>query len=180
MSSNISRLDLNVLPDGYRRRRLPIKKVLLFLGISAAILLAFLVYQLTRDAMNKTGVLQDEASRLTQQAELRRIDTDKITGMTNTLREYDTISGMRGIFTEDIEAINITAEECGIQIITIAQEEEATTIFCQAPGHSTFDSYRQNFEEYCDTLVETDRFSSAYYPPLNFPPIASVSIALER
>lgn len=180
MNNNLPALDLNVLPDGYRRRRLSAKQALLSLVMVAAIILAFLVYQAACDTMDKTADLRDELAPLTQEAELRKLETDRQYGMTKTINEYQTISERRGILTEDLKAIQSTAEEAGIEITSLSHGEESVTIFCHASGHSTFNEYRQAFEHYCEALVQTGRFYSAWYPPLNFPPIASVNIVIER
>lgn len=180
MSSNIPTLNVNVLPDGYRRHRLSAKRVLFVIGIATAVILVYLVYQATFDVMNKANVLQEEVNTLSQEANLRMKVIQQRTEIMNTIGDYNIISEMRGIITEDIAAINTTAEEAGITVTSISYKKEEISISCQATSHSNYNSYSQSFEQYCNALIDTGRFSDATYPSLDFPPTESVSITLSN
>ncbi len=156
-------LDLNVLPEAYRRGRISKRQVFCLLLAVASITIVVILYQAATGAMARTSELQDERDYLQQRV------TQKGT-MISTVEEYHTITGKRGFLTDDVAAIQAAAMQAGIQVTYIQHTGSKVTATCQVP-YILFPEFRLALEEFSTALVQTGRFSAATYPGLSaFPP----------
>lgn len=179
MSNPLSRIDVNVLPDSYRKRRLQRKQILFLLALVILVALTVPLYQLVSNAMDETAAMERQLDTLDQQVEQRKTKVAERAEKIELINEYETINQKRDILSEDVKAIKSAADEVGIDITLISHGGDNATVSCKG-GDLSWDEFRQALDQYCEELIATGRFSSAKRSALSWPLAASITIEIER
>lgn len=181
MSSPAPKFDVNILPDGYRGRRITPRHYLLILALAIIVGLMVPVYQAVSGVIDEVSDLKSERAALLERAELRKVDADEKAGMVSLTKEYQIISDKRGLIVEDLQAITRSAEGLRIEIMSVLHSGEGETISvdCAVPGEPSYEEYEKALEDFTEALTNTERFASAVYPSLGIPLPGSVTIDIE-
>ena len=115
MTSPPERLDVNVLPDSYRRRWLQGRQLLFILTLVILMALAIPLYNLVSSAIEKTAEMNDEVDILNGQLTTWMQDNATKTAMENLVRDYENINQMRTVISDDVEAIENAADQVGME-----------------------------------------------------------------
>ena len=163
-------LNLDILPERYRRKRISFKQVLVLLCTVVGVALLVLLYQVALDAMNATSTLREEVDFLNVRIQLQRMTASEQAVMTSLIDEYDVIDDKRVIVYQDMVVIKDAADQIGIAIASIRCESDKIVINCPSDGYATYDDYRDTFESYYQALLQTGRFASVERPPTDWSP----------
>lgn len=181
MSSPAPKFDVNILPDGYRGRRLTPRHVLLILALVIIVALMVPVYQAVSGVIDEISVLKSERAALLDRAELRKEEANEKAEKVSLTKEYQIISDKRGVVVEDLEAITRSADGLLINIMSVLHSGEGETISvdCEVPGEPSYEEYGKALDDFSGALLQTGRFASAEYDPLPSQLPASVTIDIE-
>ena len=164
MSNHQPKLDLNVLPESYRRRWLSIRQLAILVAMIVAILLTFFFFWATSKAMDKTADLKGELAQLNQQIELRKVKLNERNDMLKAVTEYQIMDDKQGIIAEDVEAIYSAAEGMSFQVASVSHKGGKVVVSCEANVGSPPEDYSElikTFDNYCKVLKQREGFSSA-------------------
>jgi hypothetical protein len=167
-------LNLDILPDRYRRKHMSFRQMTIALGIVAGALLLVLLYQVALDMMGQTDSLQAEANILDSRMQLRSISLSTQADMDMFTAEYDAIDAKRDIVYNDVIAIKNAADRVGIVLDEIIHDGKAVIVNCPSGGYTTYSDYRNTFESYYQALVQTEQFATVERPPTDWMPSSSV------
>ena len=103
---------------------------------------------------------------------LRQAEIKNREPLQKAIAEYNTIVGMGGSFTEDLQVINSTAERLGVEVQSITHVGSSITIACEAERYTTF-------RNYLTSLEESGKFSIGDPPPEGYPYTKEGTIKLE-
>jgi len=80
-------LNLNILPEAYRPKGLPLKQAALLGGLAVAFGLLYPLYQVTSGALAETQRLQSQATQVGHKMDLRRLEQKRFGELTASLSE---------------------------------------------------------------------------------------------
>jgi len=187
-SSQTLRVDINLLPDCYRQRRLQRRQAILVLALLVAVALLYPVYGMTSTAMSQNSSLRSQIEVLNQQIAMRQEASATHNAMVGLTLEYEIIGNKHGVLTEDFQAVVLATQqvegEVPIVVTSITHEGRGGNLLisCYAvpppAGAFRYEAYRGAFASYQEALLETGRFKSVQYSPFNFSPRQTVSYEL--
>ena len=175
------KLDVNVVPDSYRRRLLERRQLLFLLALAILVALTVPLYNMASSAIDKTAEMNDEVDILNGQLESKIQDSARQTEMDNLVQDYETITQMQTVISDDIEAIENAAAYVGMEIRSIFHDSDEITVGCLR-GERGYDDFLNALEAYRQELLQTENFSSVEIPTniVNYPPPISVVITIIR
>ncbi|MBI4188672.1 MAG: pilus assembly protein PilM [Chloroflexi bacterium] len=171
-SSN-SAPDINLLPQIYRPWRPSARQLFLTGAILVVIALLFPLYQLTAEAVGKTGTLKTRYNIVNNELTRRQNEIKSREPLQKFINQYHTIVDMGGGFADDLEIIYRNAGELKIKVDSITHTGATINVACEA------DSYIA-FRDYLAALEKSGRFASPIPPPEGYPYVKSGTIKLER
>jgi hypothetical protein len=179
MSSPSPRLDINVLPENYRKPWLQRKQILILLVMVILIALTVPLYQLVSTAIDQTAEMEEQSNTLNQQVERIKTTIAQNAEKLDLIDEYETISQKRDVLRMDVEAIKSAAEQFSIEIKSISYKSDKIMVSCIG-GDPDYGEFTQLLGQYREALIETERFSTVTYPTPTYPLSASITIEIER
>ncbi len=164
-------LDINLLPQIYRPWKPSTRQRYFFVVIIALIALLFPLFQLYSGAAEETTILEKRYSLINTELQRRQLELAKRDPLQKVINEYQTIVAMGGGIVEDVNVINSTATEFGIEMQTITHRGNAISFNCQADSYLTF----RNF---IAALKESGQFSLVTSPAERFPYLTGGDITI--
>ena len=118
--TSVRKLNLNLLPDVYRPKKVSLKKLGFAAVAITAVALLFPLYQATANATSTTRSLSNDLAQATFQSQLNNAIQNNITATSllasKVEQEYQNITGKRGAKTENLEFITTAALIPGITV----------------------------------------------------------------
>lgn len=181
MSRPQPKLEGNVLPEALRGKRLTGRQKLFLVGIIALMALLFPVYNLTTSAVLERSKMVSQLDALNQQLAVKQDRIQEVTRISDVVEQYGIITKNRGILSEDFQTIIDSADKVGIDVLYVTHKGvgETITVDSQAPGYTSFEEYRNAYRNFAEALLQTARFSSVNYPPLDYPPSANIIVTIQ-
>ncbi|MFC1860401.1 pilus assembly protein PilM [Chloroflexota bacterium] len=171
--NDISIPDINLIPEEYKPWKPSTKQIYFTLGVVAAIVLLFPLYQITSGALDKTADLQTRYNILNNSLQQKQLEIARREPIKNAISEYNSIvNSGRGV-SEDLGIIANEAERLGVQVESITHSGESITIVCRTEPENHI-----LFREYVTALSESGRFSEVSSPPEAYSYVTGGSIKL--
>jgi len=185
------RLDVNILPHSYRRRRLERNQILLLAALVVVIVLAFLFYRQVSVTVRQSSDLRSELAALNLQLDLRRTKISARTEMVSLTLEYESIVAKRSVISDDVKAVAAAAEGVGIktssstqtpriQVTSVSHAGGNVDVSCAVIGYhnDSYEAVGKLLDDFCAALEQNERFDSAEYDDLNVPLPSSVDVEI--
>lgn len=174
-------VNVNLLPDNHRGRRLQGRQVALILALVLVISMVPVLYNPVSASGIKTSELQGELNVLNQKMTMRQATTEKRARMVEMIKDYESIAGERGKITENLAVIQAAGEEAGILVSSVlyVAGKGSLTVSCLDVGHSQYEDICDAFEGFRRALYESGIFYSISYPSLDYPAKSEVKFEIQ-
>lgn len=162
-------LDINVLPQSYRRRRLTRRQLFIIGALLTAVALLFPMYLLISNVMSQNAQLELDLRGLTQQVQAKREKLAQATQLQTTAQGYNSLTANQGKFSAELEKVTGDAMVDGITLDAISLLGGEINIGGTAGTDDAHRNYRDALKQQFGTAsVEITSISQEFSPPRTF------------
>ncbi len=158
--------NLNILPEGYRPRRLSTKQAVLVPSVVAGLAFLFPLYQVTNSSVSDVSRAQSELETINQQIQVRQLENKKAREVEDAMilarqrtegliGQLQAMSAERVDIHDDLRAVAVEALPPGAIITSASVQGDKVTL------SGTADSYETAFK-YAYALRQIGRFATVW------------------